>query len=59
MGARGPKPTGKTPGRNIRVDDELWTAAKEVASERGSSANAEIVAFLRRMVAKAEKSKVA
>lgn len=28
-------PTGKTPGRNIRINDDLWDAAKAKAAENG------------------------
>ncbi len=48
---------GKTPGRNIRVEPDLWEASKAVAAERGSSVNAEIVAFLERLTKKAAKAR--
>jgi len=52
MGARGPKPTGKTPGRNVRVSDDLWEASKEIADAKGSSVSAEIVTFLKTLTGK-------
>jgi hypothetical protein len=39
-----------TPGRNVRIPDADWQAFRELAEERGSSASAEILAFVRRYV---------
>lgn len=36
----------------MRIDDELWTAARARADAEGTSVNAEVVAFLRRWVAR-------
>jgi antitoxin component of RelBE/YafQ-DinJ toxin-antitoxin module len=38
----------KTPLRNIRVDDELWTAAMAAAEARGESLSEAIRKFLKR-----------
>ena len=40
----------RTPIRNLRVDDELWTAAQEIAAERGESVSDVLRAALRRYV---------
>jgi hypothetical protein len=39
-----------TKGRNIRIPDDLWEPFRALAEERGSSASAEVVAFVRRYV---------
>ena len=39
-----------TPGRNIRIPDDLWDAFRALAEDRGTSASAEVVAFIRRYV---------
>lgn len=36
----------------LRIEDELWAAARAKADAEGTSVNAEVVAFLRRWVAK-------
>jgi hypothetical protein len=36
-----------TPGRNIRIDDQLWQAAKDKAWHERTSVNAAVTAFLR------------
>lgn len=36
----------------LRIDDELWAAARARADAEGTSVNAEVVAFLRRWVAR-------
>ena len=41
-----------TPLRNIRVADELWSAARAKAASQGTTLTAVIVAFLRRYVAR-------
>lgn len=51
-----PRKIGKTPGRNIRVEDALWNAAKDAAEAKGTSVNAEIVSFLERFAKKAQKA---
>jgi hypothetical protein len=40
----------KTPGRNVRVPDEEWLAAKKVAADRGESLTDAIRRFLREYV---------
>lgn len=42
--------TGKTPLRNIRVSDDLWTAAKEEAALEGRTLTDVIVSDLHRYV---------
>jgi predicted HicB family RNase H-like nuclease len=42
--------TGKTPLRNIRVPDELWTSAMAEAKEEGRSLTDVIVSDLHRYV---------
>jgi hypothetical protein len=37
----------KTPGRNVRVSDATWQAAKQVAAERGETVTAVIVRALK------------
>lgn len=44
----------KTTLRNVRVDDELWTAAQEAAASRGESLSDVLRAALRRYVARAK-----
>lgn len=41
-----------TPLRNLRVDGELWQAARAKAEANGTNLTAVIVAFLRRYVAR-------
>jgi len=41
-----------TPLRNFRVPDDLWSAAKAKADERGESLTAVIIRALRRYVAR-------
>jgi hypothetical protein len=46
-----PRPaTGKTPLRNLRVPDDIWTAALAKARAEGRSLTEVIVAYLRRYV---------
>lgn len=40
----------KTPKRGVRVDDELWEAAKRVAADRGETVSDVIVRALKRYV---------
>lgn len=47
----------KTPGRSLRIDDELWQAAQETARERGEDVSAVVRASLRRYVARHRKAK--
>ena len=48
---RVPRPaTGKTPLRNLRVPDDIWTAALAKARAEGRSLTEVIVAYLRRYV---------
>lgn len=42
--------TGKTPVRNVRVPDGLWTAAKERAAAEGRTITDVIVSALHRYV---------
>jgi antitoxin component of RelBE/YafQ-DinJ toxin-antitoxin module len=42
------QPRDDNPCRAIRVDDELWEAAKVRAAERGESVSEAVRAFLRR-----------
>jgi antitoxin component of RelBE/YafQ-DinJ toxin-antitoxin module len=42
------QPRDDNPTRAIRIDDALWTAAKERAAERGESVSEAVRAFLRR-----------
>lgn len=44
-----------TKARNIRVPDDLWDAFKSLAEERGTTASAEVVAFVRRYVRRNQK----
>lgn len=44
--------TGKTPLRNVRVPDELWSAAMAEAKEEGRSLTDVIVSDLHRYVTK-------
>ena len=37
-----------TKAHNIRIPDDLWEPFKRLARQRGSTASAEIVAFIRR-----------
>lgn len=46
-----PPAGGPTPLRNIRIPDDLWTAAKAVAGQRGETLTDVIQAALRRYVA--------
>ena len=47
-----PRPaTGKTPLRNVRVPDDLWSAALAKARAEGRSLSEVLVAYLRRYVA--------
>lgn len=39
-----------TPGRHVRVPDELWEAAKRVAADRGETMTAVIIRALERYV---------
>jgi hypothetical protein len=39
-----------TPGRHVRVPDELWFAAKRVAADRGETVTAVILRALTRYV---------
>ena len=41
---------GETPRRSIRVDDEVWNAAKAKADAEGRSVTDVIVAALRRYI---------
>jgi predicted transcriptional regulator len=50
MGARGPKPTGTTPHRTIRVPDELWHRAHAIAAARGEKVTAVILRALENYV---------
>lgn len=45
---KGEKPPDPTVG--LRVDRDLWLAAKRVCDDLGTSRNAEIVKFLERLV---------
>jgi hypothetical protein len=46
-----PRPaTGKTPGRNIRVEGELWRAALAKARAENRTLTDVLVAYLRRYV---------
>jgi predicted DNA binding CopG/RHH family protein len=49
---RGRPATGQTPLRNIRVPDDLWTAAKQKAAAEGTTLSAVLVACLKRYVGK-------
>lgn len=40
----------KTPARNIRVSDELWSAARTKADREGTTVTAVLVAFLEQWV---------
>lgn len=40
----------KTPRRTVRVEDELWQAAKRAASDRGESVTDVIIRALKRYV---------
>jgi hypothetical protein len=42
----------KTPLRNIRVPDDLWTAAKAKAESRGETVTDVLIRALRRYVAR-------
>lgn len=42
----------KTPGRNVRVPDDVWTAAKDKAQREGRTVTDVILAALRRYVAR-------
>jgi predicted transcriptional regulator len=42
--------TGQTPGRHIRIDDELWGQIGEIAREQGRTTTAVVVDALRRYV---------
>jgi hypothetical protein len=44
----------KTPGKNIRIPDELWNRALAVAHSRGESLSAQIRGFLTRYVKRHE-----
>lgn len=44
--------TGKTPNRNIRIADDVWNPAKEIAEVEGTNITAVIKAALRRYVAR-------
>lgn len=48
---------GKTPHRTIRVEDELWNAARERAEAEGSNLTAVITDALRKYVAKRREKK--
>ena len=39
-----------TKGRNVRIPDDLWDAFKALAEQRGTTASAEVLAFVRRYV---------
>lgn len=41
----------KTPGRNVRIPNDLWEEAKAKASERGETVTDAIIRALRRYVA--------
>lgn len=44
-----------TKGRNIRIPDALWDAFKQLAEERGTTASAEVLAFVSRYVRRNQK----
>lgn len=44
------QPRPDNPGRNVRVPDALWAAAKERAAERGETVTDVILRALRRYV---------
>jgi predicted HicB family RNase H-like nuclease len=41
-----------TPARNIRIPDDLWTAAKAKAADKGTTVSELVVEFLTRLVSK-------
>lgn len=52
-----PRPaTGVTPVRNIRIGDQLWHAAQDVAKARGETLTAAIERALRKYVADHERA---
>jgi hypothetical protein len=49
---RGRPTTGVTPVRNIRIRDEVWKPALDLAHERGETLTSVIEAALRRYIAR-------
>ena len=42
--------TGQTPGRHIRIDDELWSQIGAIAAEQGRTTTAVVIDALKRYV---------
>lgn len=47
----------RTPIRGIRIPDELWEAAQQVAAERGETVSDEVRRALERYVKRAQREK--